>query len=58
MKDARHTRTTVTDVLIAGAGPAGLALAAELQRLGASPMFSQTPLTGALARNLAELRSR
>jgi 2-polyprenyl-6-methoxyphenol hydroxylase-like FAD-dependent oxidoreductase len=39
--------TTATDMLIVGAGPTGLALAAELRRRGAEPLIVDRQPTGA-----------
>jgi 2-polyprenyl-6-methoxyphenol hydroxylase-like FAD-dependent oxidoreductase len=58
MKDARQARTTATDVLIAGAGPAGLALAAELQHLGVSPMIVDRQAAGANTSRAAVVQAR
>ena len=52
------TRTTATDVLIAGAGPAGLALAAELKRLGVSPMIVDRQAAGANTSRAAVVHAR
>ncbi len=42
-----HALKTDTDILIAGAGPAGLALAAELRRRGANPLIIDRQPAGA-----------
>ena len=52
------TRTMARDVLIAGAGPAGLALAAELKRLGVSPMIVDKQAAGANTSRAAVVHAR
>ena len=47
-----------TDVLIAGVGPAGLALAAELKRLGVSPMIVDRQAAGANTSRAAVVHAR
>jgi 2-polyprenyl-6-methoxyphenol hydroxylase-like FAD-dependent oxidoreductase len=47
-----------TDVLIAGAGPSGLALAGELRRLGVNPMIVDRQVAGANTSRAAVVHAR
>lgn len=49
---------TSTDVLIVGAGPAGLALAAELERLGVHPTIVDRQAAGANTSRAAVVHAR